>query len=69
MNATIHIPVNFFTYPLFPAKANCDKCDFSGHGLCVSGIKGVRERCGYGQNGYWLFSGDLQGRLRNDPPL
>jgi hypothetical protein len=63
LKACIEVPVGFINCPLYPAKENCDKCGFSAYGLCSSRIDGVRDRCHYGQRGYWVFDETPRGRV------
>jgi hypothetical protein len=63
MTAEITIPVSFYKLSAFPAIKNCEKCHFGKMNLCLTDIKGLREKCCYGQRGYYQFDGEPEGSI------
>jgi hypothetical protein len=43
---------NFHRAVSIPERTNCDRCDFKAWG-CMVHLKEIRDKCDYGENGYW----------------
>ena len=63
MTAEIKANADFFRHLAYPARENCEKCDFQMHKLCLPTIEGIIEHCSFGQRGYWAFKGGIKGKV------